>query len=161
MSKIVDSELVFYATTNGIGGDITANAIPKTGLNSVFGIVSAEEALTGKVEHVCIYIKNRNLTNALQNASMFLTANTASTDTEVYVGIGSSAINGIEQLLSNSATAPLNVTFNNALNVDTSLGGDIPAEGYKAIWLRRIISPNAQAVKLDGFSLTIQGKTSG
>jgi len=85
------------------------------------------------------------------NAKIYITTNTPSTDDTVDVGVGSAAINGTEQTVTDENTTPTGgVTFAAASTYATGYAlGDIPFGQHKAVWFRRTITPGAAAYDSD------------
>lgn len=138
-----------------LGGIVSATVVP-TGL---FDTITGAESLAGDVEYRCFYVRNANATLALQNAVLFIQANTASADTTVAIGLGTSSINGAEQTVANESTAPAGVTFSEPATVGTGIAlGSIPATQHKAVWIRRTINA-AAAASNDTYNLRTTGDT--
>lgn len=142
-----------------LGGVISANSVSAS-LHALFDRVTGAEALAGDVEYRCIYLKNSHGTLTLYGATVWLSANTPSTDTTIDIALGSAAINGEEQTVADEATAPTGVSFSAPASFGSGLViGDIPAGQHKAVWLRRTVGAAAAAYTGDGFTLAVQGET--
>jgi hypothetical protein len=160
MTKIVEEDLVFYASTNGLGGAVTATVIPKAELHNTFQVLDADTALIGATEYMCVYLKNTNVTNTLTDTAIYLTDNTPSLDTNAFIGLGSSGVGATEQTIADINTAPIGIAFTETLSDALQIGG-IPPNSWFAIWLKRVNLPDTGAVQIDGFSMSVQGKTAG
>lgn len=68
-----------------------------TAASNYFDDVSSAEASAGDTEYRCVYVHNAHATLTLIGAKVFIQTNTPSGDTDVAIGLGSSAINGTEQ----------------------------------------------------------------
>lgn len=160
MSKILESELVFYASANtgNLGGAITGTIIPKATLHNTFPKIDADKALTGYTSYMCVYLKNTNSITPLEEAAVFLTANTQNSSTNISYGIGSSGVSGTEQSIASDSISPLGVTFISNLSMPTQVG-DVPPGEHFAIWLKLEVDPASPATAVDGFTLSVQGKT--
>jgi len=156
---ITASEIKYYESTNGLGGAITANEITTAQLHNVFDYVSSGEASAGDIEYRCVYVKNTNgSTLTLKAALVYILANTPSGTTTCGVGLGTSGVGGTEQVIPSESVAPAAVTFNEAEGVGAGLlMGDIPADSYHAIWLRRTISVGTLATSSDNMSISVTG----
>ena len=123
--------------------------------------MSSTESNVGDTEYRCIYVKNTNGTLALQAAKVWVATNTPSSDTSVEIGLGSSAVNGVEQTVANEGTAPVGgVTFGTAAGEGNALTiGDIPAGQHKAIWIKRVVGATAGAYNDDNYVLSYAGDT--
>ena len=130
-----------------------------TAASNYFDDVSSAEASAGDVEYRCIYIHNAHATLTLIGAKVFIQTNTPSSDTDVAIGLGSSAINGTEQTVADESTAPTGVTFSAPTTFAGGLTiGDLAAGAHKAVWVRRTVNAAAAAAS-DSFTLRVQGDT--
>ncbi len=127
--------------------------------NNLFDDVGSAESVPGDVEYRCIYVHNAHASLALQNAVVWIQANTSSGDTQVAIGLGSSAINGTEQTVADENTAPTGVTFSEPVNQGAGLAiGNLPSGQHKAVWVRRTINA-AAAASNDTYTLRVGGDT--
>lgn len=130
-----------------------------TDASNYFDDVSSAEASSGDTEYRCIYVHNNHGTLTLQGAKIWIQTQTPSADTDVAIGLGSSAVNGTEQTVANESTAPTSVTFSQPSSFAGGLSiGDIPAGQHKAVWVRRTVNAAAAAAS-DSFTLRVQGDT--
>lgn len=138
-----------------LGGVISSNAMP----TDIFDDVSSAEATAGLIEYRCIYVKNAHGSLPLQGPKIWFEANTPSATTTVALGVGTSAQGGEEQSIGAETTAPAGITFTEPANFAAGVAlGDIPAGGWRAVWLRRTINAGTTATA-DTFSLRTQGDT--
>lgn len=138
-----------------LGGIISSTAAPA----GLFDTITGAESAAGDVEYRCFYVRNSHGSLALQSAVVFLQANTASAETQVAIGLGTSAINGTEQTVANESTAPTAVTFSEPATLGAGLAlGTIPAGQHKAVWIRRTINA-AAAASNDTYNLRVTGDT--
>lgn len=127
--------------------------------STIFDDVSSAEATAGDIEYRCIYVHNNHGTLTLQGAKVWIQTQTPRADTDVAIGLGSSAVNGTEQTVANEGTAPTSVTFSAPSSFAGGLTiGDIPAGQHKAVWVRRTVNAGAAAAS-DSFALRVQGDT--
>lgn len=127
--------------------------------STIFDDVSSAEATAGDIEYRCVYVHNNHGTLTLQGAKVWIQTQTPSADTDVAIGLGSSAVNGTEQTVANEGTAPTSVTFSAPSSFAGGLTiGDIPAGQHKAVWVRRTVNAGAAAAS-DSFALRVQGDT--
>lgn len=130
-----------------------------TAASNYFDDVSSSEAGTGDTEYRCIYVHNNHGTLSLIGAKVFIQTNTPSSDTDVAIGLGSSAINGTEQTVADESTAPAGVSFSAPTTFAGGLAiGDLAAGAHKAVWVRRTVNAGAAAYS-DSFTLRVQGDT--
>lgn len=138
-----------------LGGAKSSNAASA----SIFDDVTSGESSAGDVEYRCIYVHNAHATLTLDNAVLWLPANTPSTSTVVEVGLGTSAMNAEEQTVADESTAPSGVTFAAAATKGAGVAlGNIPAGQHRAVWLRRTVSAGAAAAS-DSFTARVEGDT--
>ena len=130
-----------------------------TAASNYFDDVSSAEASAGDTEYRCVYVHNNHGTLSLIGAKVFIQTNTPSSDTDVAIGLGSSAINGTEQTVANESTAPTGVSFSAPTTFAGGLAiGDLAAGAHKAVWVRRTVNAGAAAYA-DSFTLRVQGDT--
>jgi hypothetical protein len=121
--------------------------------------VSSGEAATGDTEYRCFYVHNGHGSLTLENAVIWLQSNTASADTDLNIGLGTSAVNGTEQTVVNEQTAPSGVSFSAAASEGAAISlGDIPPGQHRAVWLRRVVNA-AAAASSDTATLRVKGDT--
>lgn len=144
----------------------SSNSNPATSLGGVkssnaasnyFDDVSSAEASAGDTEYRCVYVHNNHGTLSLIGAKVFIQTNTPSSDTDVAIGLGSSAINGTEQTVADESTAPTGVSFSAPTTFAGGLTiGDLASGAHKAVWVRRTVNSGAAAYA-DSFTLRVQG----
>lgn len=138
-----------------LGGIVSTTAVP----SNYFDKVDSAQALSGETNYRCFYVKNTNATLTLTGARVWIALNTTSADTDINIGLGTSAINATEQTIANEATAPTSVVFSAAATEGASLLiGDLAPNQTKAVWLRRIVNANAAASN-DTYTLRVKGDT--
>ncbi|MCU7934130.1 MAG: hypothetical protein KZQ99_04525 [Candidatus Thiodiazotropha sp. (ex Dulcina madagascariensis)] len=142
-----------------LGGAISNTQIVDAGLHNLFDIVAGAESSAGDTEYRCFYVRN-NAAQTLINAYVFVATESPSAGSDELLGLGTSAVNGIEQTVGDEQTAPAGVTFTQANGLGNALAiGDIPAGEHKAVWVRRDISVGASAYNNDAPILTAGGDT--
>lgn len=143
-----------------LGGAKSSVSIVDATLQNLFDKVTSAEAAAGSVKYRCFYVHDANATLTLEAAKVWISQLTSSTDTEIAIGLGSSAINGTEQTVVDEDTAPTAVTFTTPVTEGTALAiGDIPAGQHKAVWVRRTVNAGAAADNLDNAIITFKGDT--
>ena len=136
-----------------LGGAKSSTVVPA----ALFDDVTSAESAAGDTEYRCIYVHNANGTLTMQNAVLWITANT--TANRIAVGVGSSAINGTEQTVADENTAPTGVTFSQPTTKGAAIAlGNIPPGQHRAVWLRRAITA-ASAASNDTYSLRVECDT--
>lgn len=136
-----------------LGGAKSSNAVPA----NLFDDVSGAESAAGDIEYRCFYVHNNNGSLVLQNAVIWIDANT--TGNRIAIGLGTSAVNGTEQTVANEDTAPAGVTFSQPANKGAGIAlGNIPAGQHRAVWIRRTIAASTPASN-DTYNLRVEGDT--
>ena len=143
-----------------LGGAISTTEIVDATLHNLFDVVTGAESAAGMTDYRCFYVKNNHGSLVLQNAEVFIDTQTPSTDTVAGIGLGTSAVGGVEQTIADELTAPAGVTFTELTGQPNSLAiGDIPAGSHKAVWVRRVVSAGASAFALDSVVVRAGGET--
>jgi hypothetical protein len=154
---IILDEIKFLKSTNGLGGEITGVEVTNV-LHDVFDLIGSAEAAAGDISYRCIYVRNLNPTLAFQDVLAYITVNTIEATTEAFIGVGTAPPGSVETPIATELDAPAGVTFYSADGVDNGLlMGDIPADSYKAFWLKRVVNAGAPAISLDQFSIEVKG----
>jgi len=177
---ITAGDIKFYLSGGGansdpnasLGGAISSTEITDATLHNLFDVVSSSEASSGDVEYRCIYIRNTYASSpalTLQNAVVWIStagSPTASTDTDIEIGVGG-AINETAQDLGSPAEegspgpdGSPTVTFSQPYSEGTAISlGNLDANDYIALWLRRTVTAGASAFNTDYAVLTVKGDT--
>lgn len=143
-----------------LGGVKSSTELTDNTTHNLWDVVSSAESSAGDTEYRCIYIHNGHGSLTLQNAAVYIDTNTPSTDTEIQIGLGTSAIDGTEQTIANESTAPTSVTFSTAAGSGNALSiGNLAAGSHKAIWIRRVVTASASAANDDSYILAYTGDT--
>lgn len=145
-----------------IGDIISTVQIPDNVANNIFDDVQGAEVISGDVEYRCFYIKNNNPTTDFNNVKIWISQTTPAIGEEIDIGVGTSSKGGVEQTIANENTLPNGVTFVRPVNASTAvdvgdLGNSAGGNSHKAIWIRRTVDPNAQAVKTNFFVIRVEG----
>lgn len=142
-----------------LGGVKSATVMPGS-IDGLFDYTSAAEAVVGKVEYRCIYLHNANAADTMMGFTTWIAAQTPLAGTVLAIGLGSAAINGVEQTVANESTAPVGVTFSEPAAFASGLAaGDIPFSQHKSIWLRRTVTAGSGSSPNDTWSLGYQCET--
>lgn len=132
-----------------VGGGVVPTSLTA---QSVFDDVTGAEEQAGDVEYRCVYLYNSGTVDA-QATVVWLSANTADPDTQIALGLGTSAAGGTEQVVANESTAPSGVTFTEPASEGAGLSvGTLAAGSHKALWMRRTVNAAAGASS-DTFTL--------
>lgn len=181
MSAIISSEIKLkYSTSAGAAGNTTAGAAATSlgkyvsttewaggAANDLFDDISGAENAASTVDYRCIVVHNTNGANALQNAVVYLSAETAggasiavAADPTAASAVGSAAA---QALTGASETAPgvgvTGLAFSSPTTAGTGVAlGSIPAGSVKAFWIRRTAA-NTAALSNDGVTIAVTGDT--
>ncbi len=157
---ITPGELKVYKTVNGLGGAITVNEVTSSLIHDVFDVVDSDGALFGEINYRCIYIKNTNSTITLETALAYIIINTVLSSTELAIGVGTSLVDGVEQVIPDEDTSPNGVIFVEDIGEENSIIlGNLLPNTHRAIWLRRSIQASTPATDLDSATFRISGDT--
>jgi hypothetical protein len=114
--------------------------------SNLYDNVSSAEAAAGDVEYRAFYVHNNHGSLTMLSAVIWINANTPSAETDLAIGLGTSALNATEQTVASENTAPSGVTFSAAANEGAAIAlGNIPPGQHRAVWLRRTINAAAAA----------------
>lgn len=140
---------------SSLGGAKSSNVVSST----LFDDVSSAESLAGDIEYRCFYVHNAHASLTLENAVVFIFANTPSSTTTLDIGIGTSALNATEQSIADENTAPSGVTFSAAASQGAGISlGNIPPGQSRAVWVRRTVDAGTVATNDTG-TLRVVGDT--
>jgi hypothetical protein len=119
--------------------------------------ITGDQSAAGYVDYRCMYVHNGHATLTWLSTVVWVSALTLSTDDEVDIGLGTSAIGGVEQgPLGSTTTPPTSVGFSRPTTKGTALAiGDIPAGSHKAIWIRRTTDAGAQAYTNNTYAIRV------
>lgn len=177
MSAIVAGEILFkYSvaaaagnTTAGtaatsLGDQISTTAWAGGSPNDLFDDISGAENAASTVDYRCIFVHNSNASNTLENAVVYLSAETAG-GAGIAVGADTTAASAIASgsaqalTVANETTAPSGVSFSSPTTAATGVAlGNIPAGQCKAFWIRRTAA-NSAALSSDGVTIAVAGDT--
>jgi hypothetical protein len=148
------------ASGNASLGGVKSSTVMSGSVDALFDYTSAAEAVAGDVEYRCIYIHNANGADTMLGLTTWIAAQTPLAGSVLAIGLGSAAINGVEQTIANESTAPVGVTFSEPSAFANGLvAGDIPFSQHKAIWLRKTITAGSGSSPNDAWSLGYQCET--
>lgn len=147
-----------------LGDQISTTAWAGGAANDLFDDISGAENAASTVDYRCIFVHNSNGANTLQNAVVWLSAETAGgasiavgADTTAASALGSASAQALT--IGNETTAPAGVTFSSPTTVGTGVSlGNIPSGQVKAFWIRRTAA-NTSALSNDGVTIAVGGDT--
>lgn len=143
---------------NSLGGAMSSASITNASFENMFDSVSNGEATVGDTEYRCFYVRNNHVSDELTSTVIWIASSTVSTNDEVDIGLGTSAINGTEQIVPNESTAPAGVSFSHPTSKATGLTiGTLDGGWHKAFWCKRIVNAAAQQFENNSFTLAVEG----
>jgi hypothetical protein len=158
--SILTTDIKLMKSTNSLGGAITGDEVIDGDLHNLFDKVTADESSAGDIEYRCAYVLNNHGSITLEGAISYIAANTASPTTDMAIGVGTSIIGGIEQVIADESTAPIGISWQNLIGLENPITlGDIPAASHMAVWFRRSVDTGTLAAPSDGITLTTRGST--
>jgi hypothetical protein len=111
----------------------------------MFGNVPRSEQVTGKDYYNCMYIKNTNTTDAMDNFNFWLDTDSPPTDTTVKWAFDIAGKNGTGQTVASVATAPTNVAWHTAGNEPPTPNiGKLDKGEYFPVWVWWHVDANAE-----------------
>lgn len=160
---IISTDIKYRLSGGGSNTDPAASiggAMSSTEADAgIFDNVSSAEAAAGDIEYRCFYVHNAHASLTMLAAKVWIQANTPSGDTDIAIGLGTSAVSGNEQVVADENAAPVGVTFSNAANEGAALAiGDLAPGAHKAVWVRRTVTAAAAAVN-DTLTLRVKCDT--
>lgn len=143
------------AMSTAAGGLITPGAP-----NNLWDDVTGAESAAGVVEHRAFYVRNIHATLTWLGVRYWIDAPTTSTDTEFDIALATEAVNApIAAVLGAEGSVPIGVTFTRPTTKAGGLViGDVPAQGFKGLWIRRTVGA-AAASAADSGSIRCEGET--
>lgn len=144
-----------------LGGVRSNTQITSGQLQNLFANIGYQEAVDGSIKYRCFYVRNESITNALEQAGLYIFQETPSPDTVTDYGLGTAGINGTEQTVANEDAAPVGVAFSHPLTDGAKIGfgGDLAPDDFVPIWVRRTVNPGASASALDNVVPIVSGGT--
>jgi hypothetical protein len=177
MAAITSGEILFkYSVAAAAGNTNAGTAATSLGdqisttqwtggsANDLFDDISGAENAASTVDYRCIFVHNSNGANTLENAVVYLSAETAGgaaiavgADTTAASAIGSGSAQALT--VANETTAPAGVSFSSPTTAGAGVSlGNIPSGQCKAFWIRRTAA-NTAALSSDGVTIAVTGDT--
>ena len=155
---ILEQDMVFLqsAESPSIGGAVTLTPVPQ-GVNLFFGDVDLEEATVGSTHYRCFYVRNLSAEDILFSAGIYISVRTPSPSTVCELGLGAAGMNAAEPAIADQTVPPAGVEFFATSDDQQILLGNMDAGDYRAVWIKRIVSPEAIGLAADRVVLTLTG----
>ena len=134
-----------------------------TSINNLFDDVTGSESTAGMSDYRCFYFRNEDSdADGLMNPVIWISSNTPSSGSEIYIGIDSGGKNATAVTIANELTAPAGVSFSYPSTKGTALA--LPSQPYAqndyvAIWVRRDIAPVTASATSDPATIRVEGDT--
>lgn len=129
-------------------------------LQNLFANVPLAERTAGSEKFRCFYLRNSHTLETLENAVVYISPNTSSPGTEVFIGVDPAGIDGEAATIADEDTPPSGVTFiHSPPPEDQGTGlplGDLAPGEVIAVWVRRVVNPGTSPTS-DSFTLRVQG----
>ena len=143
-----------------LGGEVSSVQISSNSLHNLFELVSSAISVSGSIVYKCFYVKNRHPTITLDNPKIWIELNVDSDEVAIDIGLGTSAVDAIEDSIINNVTAPSGIVFTRPATRAGGLSvGNLPPGSTKAIWVRRTVDANSSAVANDLAAIGFGGDT--
>jgi len=170
------ADIKFHGSgANNLGGAFNPAEIANSMLHALFDPIRATEAIGGHTDYRCIYIKNDNATDELTAPKIWISQQPTNPNVSFSIAIGNAKFNNAEPVIATETTVPAGVTFvkpetvgaatllmNTADIADQAGGtgeGELRAQDYKAVWLKRVVTAGAAAMSTDQVTITVVGET--
>ena len=88
---------------------------------------------------------------------MYISARTPNPSTSCELGLGTAGLNGVEQSITSENIAPAGVSFFATSDVSPLVMGDLAPGDYYPVWVKRLVTPEAQGSASDNVIITIGG----
>lgn len=179
MAAITSGEILFKFSVAAAAGNTTASSAAASlgdqisttawaggALNDLFDDVSGAENAASTVDYRCIFVHNSNGANVLENAVVYLSAETAG-GASIAIAIDDIAASAIgsgsaqADVIANETTAPGSGvgSFSSPTTAGAGLSlGNIAAGSCRAFWIRRTAA-NTAALSSDGVTIAVTGDT--
>jgi hypothetical protein len=138
------------------GGGVITTAVA----NNLWDDVTGAQSASGVTEHRAIYVKNNHGTLTWQSVVFWIDSQVSPAGSSFDVALASEAVNApIVQTLGGESSVPSGVTFTTPTSKGTGLSiGNMAAQAFKGLWIRRVVSPGAAAASASG-SIRCEGDT--
>jgi hypothetical protein len=166
MAAITEAEIGFFLSGGAenadpaasLGGAPSSQAITSGALNNLFDDVTGDENAARTVEYRALYVRNGNSANVWEGVVAWVVSQVEG-GADLAIGVPTENANTPLGTLANDRTAPVGVSFSAPGSKATGLVlGDIPALGYRGLWVRRTAN-NSAALSNDGATLRAEGDT--
>lgn len=142
------SDLKVYKTTNFLGGAITGTVVPSANPNNIFTNIPKNELTVGEDYYACVYLKNTNTSENMDNFKFWLSSNNPRSECEIkwWFEFTSNA-----QTIPNKYTSPVGASWKGIESApgSTNFGQNFSNSEQLPIWLWLHVPANATAVKDD------------
>ena len=137
-----------------LGGAISSTEVTDNTTHNLFDQVSGTESNAGDTEYRCVYLKNTHGSLTAQNTHVYISSNTASSDTTIDIALAGEGSNATAETIANENTAPSGETFSAPTTYAGGLDmGNLAAGQRYGLWIRRTVTAGAAAVNDDAVTI--------
>lgn len=145
-------------TNASLGGAMSSTAVVNNTLQNLFDNVNPAERVAGSVEYRCYYYTNKHVTEALEDAVVYIGSLSSGVGTAVAIGLDPAGIDGEATTIPDEITAPSGVAFSAPETAGAGLVvGDVAPGEYFAVWVRRTIDAGAPPAANSPFTIRVNG----
>lgn len=144
-----------------LGGALSTQAgatIDDNVLHDLFELITGAERTAGYTDYRAFYVRNEHATQTAYGAFLWISTD----NTEIDIALATEAVSSpIANTIASRTTAPTGSwlsggAFSHPLSEGAGLSiGDIPAGGYKGIWIRRTIAAGSSSIPSDLVALSL------
>lgn len=146
-----------------LGGVKSSTVLINNVLSNLFAAVTSGERASGSTKYRCLYIESTAV-EKLEQAVLYISANTPSPGTHISIGIDPAGMNGTAATIPNEDTAPSGVTFDHspeptsiATGIPLSSPSEMETGDFVAVWFRRVVNPGTAALANDTCVVNLYG----
>lgn len=151
---ILASQIKFYKSSGSgsSGGGISATEVSDGVLNNLFDDVAGDDTVSGLTTYKKIFVKNTNGSDTYLSPKVWIEQFTDSEDDEIYISECTNLTGSNATGDGQSYVQPDSYDHADALTL-----GNIAANGYVAIWIKRVVDSGASEYNTNSSKLKIRG----
>jgi len=139
-----------------LGGAIHATEITDASDENLFENIGLVDAAAGETYYRCIYLVAGAFSYSALKA--WISGGTPSLGTKVYIALGTSGVDGVEQTIADENTAPTSVIFTSPTSESSGVAiPDLLTGEHHAIWIKLVLSAGTGGYDTDYFRLSVGG----
>lgn len=137
-----------------LGGAKSSTEVTDNTTHNLFDQVSGTESNAGDTEYRGVYLHNGHGSLTAQNTHVYISSNTASSDTTIDIALAGEGLNATMETIANENTAPAGETFSAPGSYAAGLDmGNIPSGQHYGLWIRRTVTAGAAAANDDSVTI--------